>query len=252
MAGGRHGGWAPTAPRHRHPITCASKGSNDGSHAMKLQPAPDGNGAFFSVPMPGAANVLHLRGGLATRFAHIALHRTDLTFANECVRLVSELQDRNTVTAEALWRCALLHYSKCFAPPKVAAGRSHLDARRVLNNEPGAMADHAMFLEIRNKQLAHDEGTHNFWSVGAVIAPVGAPRKVDRIAALQLEGVTSGAENPAKLQALILRCAAWAEAEFNDLMVKMMSLLERVPHEDLLRHREAEMKLPAGKPRRSR
>lgn len=209
---------------------------------MKLPLPPDGKGAIYGIAVGGAGKVLHLRGGPSTRFAHIALHRTDLTFANECLRLVLELKDRNTVTAEALWRCALLHYCKCFAPPRATNGRSHLDARRVFNNEPGAMADHAMFLQIRNQQLAHDEGTHNFWSVGAVISPLGESPKVVNVIAAQLEGVSLAEENIAKLKTLVLLCAAWAEAESGRLSNQIAQALHMVPHEELLRQRAANLR----------
>jgi hypothetical protein len=211
---------------------------------MKWRASPDGKGGAFVFNVPGSANVLHLRGGASTRFAHIALHKTDLKFASECLKLAATTESRNTVTAEALWRCAVLHYSKCFAPPKVPSGRSHLDARRVFKNEPQAMSDHSLFLQIRNQQLAHDEGTHNFWSVGAAIAPLGEQCKVMRVIAGQVEGVSLSDENLTKLGGLIQQCAAWAEAEFNELTVQIVSSLEPVPHEDLLRHRSAQMKFP--------
>jgi hypothetical protein len=121
---------------------------------IKLALAEDGR--LRLEDYPGAINVIELQGPPAVRCAHLSLHRLDLTFAQECLKIVVAAADRCSVATEAAWRSALLHYCKCFAAAQSQSGRAQLSPNRIFGAESASeMKDHRHLMTLRNKHLVH-------------------------------------------------------------------------------------------------
>lgn len=175
---------------------------------------------------PGAINIIELQGPPAVRCAHLSLHRTDLTFAQQCLQVVAAAEDRASVAAEAAWRSALLHYCKCFGATQHQTGRVQLSPTRIFGSEStDAMKDHRHFMTLRNQHLVHDEGTHNFCAVGTVIhAPAGAP-EIANITVAVLDSASLDDRHLAKLEKLVEDALKWVIDEFNTLVDDICSML---------------------------
>lgn len=168
----------------------------------------------------GAANVIHLHGPPVARVAHLALHRVDLEFARACLEVIeaASMEQWHTPAIEAAWRSALLHYCKCFAGQQGAAGRTQLSARKILGPEDGVrMKDHRLMMDLRNKHLVHDEGTHNWCDVAVLVAAPGATPKLLGIKVAAMDSVTLDHLTVASLRELVDAVHTWTVAEFERL-----------------------------------
>ena len=62
---------------------------------------------------PDAVKILDIEGPLAKRLADLALHRSDLEFADGCLDAINLAPEEPYVIREALWRSAIVHFMKC-------------------------------------------------------------------------------------------------------------------------------------------
>lgn len=208
------------------------------------------------LDFPGAGNVIRLEGPPATRLAHLSLHRVDLEFAQACLSVIESAprEQWHTPAIEAAWRSALLHYCKCFAPPQGGTGRSQLSATRVFGPESGQpMKDHRLMLDLRNKHLVHDEGTHNWCAVTAVIAPTGTPGNLVQVTVAAMDSVSLDHLTVPALRALVDRVHAWTRGEFEILASDIGLMLERThAHSELLAKKALGVYYKSKPPKRGR
>lgn len=188
--------------------------------------------------LEGAGNVVHLLGPPISRLAHLAMHRVDLQFAEECLTVIetAPMAQWHTAPLEACWRSALLHYCKCFAGQQGGVGRTQLNARKILGPQSGQrMRDHRLMMEMRNKHLVHDEGTHNWWDVVAAIAPVGNTPAVLGIQLAAMDSVTLDDLTVPTLRALVNTVHAWTVAEFEQASADVGATIDAsYSHSELL------------------
>jgi hypothetical protein len=204
----------------------------------------------FTHEFSGAGNLVYLTEGQAQRMAYMAWHRTDLSFTRQCLELLEQMETSDKegcVEAEAFWRSSIVHYCKCFAAPQGGgSGRRQLDALRIYGKSGDLLKDHWTFMKVRNKQLVHDEGVYSESHVVAVIAPLGQFPKVQQVVVAALDWISLGDGNLAKLTALVTRCSAWAEEEFQNLASGIALSMQEVPHEELLRVKQGKMRFALG------
>jgi hypothetical protein len=201
---------------------------------------------------PGAINVIQLRGKPAVQCMHLGLHRTDLEFAQGCLEVVRGAEERYHVVSEAAWRSAMLHYCKCFAPPQGGSGRTQLSATRVFGKEDSSlMKQHRRIMDLRNTHLVHDDGTHNWCALGAVIEPIdAAPRKVRQISFAAMDSVTLNDDSLASLEQLVATALEWAKDEFQTMANGIILLLHQAfSHSDLTVKTVLELNYKGGKHR---
>ncbi|MHC4540237.1 MAG: hypothetical protein ACYS74_10715 [Planctomycetota bacterium] len=86
-----------------------------------------------------------------------------------CSRLKDLLQQdsKDHILVEALWTCALIRYARCF----VSGKRYGLDetAFSGLNGDPVAV--HRLYIDMRNKHVAHSVNPFEQMEVGLVLTP---------------------------------------------------------------------------------
>lgn len=197
----------------------------------QLQPGTSFEFAFELAP-PWVHGV-RLDTKLSRRVVHLSMHLSDLRFAKGCLEQLWNFPDHRSVVAESLWRSAIVTYMKCFSPPK-HGGRSQLDATKTV--PPEMREAHELFTDIRNKQVAHDEGTRTFGWAYALVPALGYKPHVGPVMVPHVETGTIGPSNIAKLDALINRAAAWAHAELETVTSKIQKgIAGQYTHDELLR-----------------
>ena len=69
---------------------------------------------------PDGIKVIKVDGPQAQRLSDLALHRADLDFADECLNAIDHAPEHfKNVFQQALWRSAIVHYTKCFGNHEV-------------------------------------------------------------------------------------------------------------------------------------
>jgi hypothetical protein len=179
---------------------------------------------------PDALKVVRLDGPKSKRLADLALHKSDLDFALECLTAIAQVSEDSPVVREALWRSAVIHFMKCFGSSKA---RTQLNAKKVYSGDPGAMEPFRYFASLRNRHIAHDENPFTQCIPGAVLNRKEANRKVAKIACMAVVGVTLSQENYSNLNLLTSRARDWVIRQFDELCDLLTSELEKLPHESL-------------------
>lgn len=194
----------------------------------------DGN-VFRITEYPDAAKLIaldivpiHKRRALAD----MALHSEDLRFAQECLSNLEPLRANSPFIAQALWRCAILYYCKCFGKPDRARG-TRLPISKYLPKGPPRQA-HAFFLGLRDKHLAHDENAWHQTMTGAIVAAPGKGYKIEEVVCMTFALQTLGDGDLGNLRNLVQLALAWTESEFQRLTREITTQLEGQPYESLL------------------
>jgi len=180
---------------------------------------------------PDAVKVVELDGPEARRLGHLWLHKVDLDFAADCLDDINRVPDRHRQKREALWRCAVVHYTKCFG---VSKARFRLDAEKILRAEPLGLECHKFFIDLRNKHLVHDENSYARCLPGALINRGDKSYKVEKIACIAQYVQTLDQENWNNLRVLVDKAHAWVSKEFDSICERLTKTLESEPYEGLL------------------
>jgi hypothetical protein len=202
--------------------------------------------------IPDAIRLIKVDGPKARRLADLALHRSDLKFAKDCLEAINRVPVEDDRTREALWRCAILHYFKCFG---VSAQRFNLDAARIYRDRPpAAMMNFEFFKGMRNKHFSHDENAYMECSIGAAINDGTKSYKVEQVTPLVATYSVLGQESFSNLMLLIDNAERWVATQFDECVALIKSELENLPYEELVARPGPELRVPtvedAGKPRR--
>jgi hypothetical protein len=174
---------------------------------------------------------------LPQQLADMILHHADLRFARECLETLSSPQVNSPLVAEALWRCAIVHYCKCFG--KHGSRRVNLSYSKFL--PVGLPRDiHKYFLNLRNKHLLHDDNAWNQATPMAVVGPAGRNEKIQKVLCVKISGETRNTSNINNLQLLISHALPWVESCVDDLCNKIKIELESHSYDVLLAQHEPE------------
>src|ERR1700682_3493213 len=184
--------------------------------------------------IPDAIKVFRLEGPKAKRLSDLALHRIDLQFAATCLAQINPTPAEPPITRQALWRCAIVHYTKCFGDSE---SRFQLNAEKVYGHEPLAMANFRYFRDLRNKHFVHDENSYAQSIPGAVLNRGDKPYKIEKIVCLNAIAETLGQNNFGNLDLLIQKAVAWVTTDFDALCDSLSSDLEKEPY-DVLANRD--------------
>jgi hypothetical protein len=167
---------------------------------------------------------------LPEQLADMVLHQADLRFAKECLEAMTS-PGTPPLIAEALWRCAIVHYCKCFGEHGQA--RTRLPYSKFL---PAGLprSIHGYFMDLRNKHLIHDV---NAWTQAMPIAVVGPAVNAEKIEDVICTKITSDTRNTANtqnLESLIAAALPWVESRVDALCTQIKSQLEDQDYDTLL------------------
>jgi len=169
-----------------------------------------------------------------------------------CSRLKELLKDNSQdhLLVEALWTTALIKYARCFTDSK-RFGLSESLFQGLQGDPVGA---HRLYINLRNKHVAHSVNPFEQMEVGAVLAPLETnERKVIGVATLAMRHICSDLEGVHQLGCLskvVLQkvCALAKECEG-----KVLDQIKQMPLEDLYKQARPRLIAPgpevAGEPR---
>jgi hypothetical protein len=185
---------------------------------------------FHVEGFPDAEKVIEIADDKARKIADLALHKSDLDFALECLSQINKTPDDQHITREALWRCAIVHFAKCFG---FSAARAKLDSKVVYADDPGANEPFQFFKSLRDKNLVHDENPYTQCLPGAVLNKSETNPKIAKIICLTLVGHTLGQDNYSNMHLLITRAKDRVVKEFDKLCNEVTADLEAKSYEQL-------------------
>lgn len=120
---------------------------------------------------PTASAFVELNGAKAETYGHLALHHRDLEFAKKCLIKFMKFPttDENEFFREALWKCAVVTFAKCFGRNE---SRSRLEWN-VIYIQRQDREDYAFIDALRDKHIVHDSNPFSDYRVVAAINPEG-------------------------------------------------------------------------------
>ena len=193
---------------------------------------------------PDGVKVIAIDGPRAQRLADLALHRSDLQFAIDCLDTINSFPENPEIAREALWRSAIVHFFKCFGD---AGARFQMSVEKVLKSEgPTAMLVFNYFKSLRNKHLVHDENSYSQSLPGAVLNNGTKEYKIEKIICFATNAVTLVPENFSNLKLLTEKALKWVETEFDALCNSLTSELETVAYHELMTRTPMTFRTPAG------
>lgn len=185
-----------------------------------------------------SARIVQIPGSQARWFAHLTLHRHDLTMAKtylaEFDRL-ADLEDTPPTVLAALWESALITVVKCFTHN---VSRISLDQDTVFGpSEPTITPERAEFNHLkylRNKHIAHDE---NDWMqalpLGIIDHYNSEQPAIGSIQGLVIRGESNNADNIARLHRSVEIALTWVESEWNQVADQLKADLEAMSGDEL-------------------
>jgi hypothetical protein len=192
---------------------------------------------------PDAVRAIRLDGPRARQLAHFGLHKSDLEFARDCLDAINETQSQ--VVRWALWRSAIVYFTKCFQAGKSAGVRSTGLAEKIIyKGDPEGRDLFRIFDHLRNKHIAHDENSYSQSIPCAAINGGGKSYKVERILTLCATGDTLDQPNYANLRLLITKALDWVTTKYDALCVDLTAELERAPLDALLAREQVKLAAP--------
>lgn len=164
-------------------------------------------------------------------------HRADLKFAEECVNFMVRTPELPSVAREAMWRCAIVHYCKCFdksGPRK----KNKLDPEEILPDSTPSGANpriiHQDFVYFRNKHIIHDENGYRDSLLGACIDAPGQEYNVGSIVCAIIENAYLDSTNFTNLVKLIDDSLNWVETNYDAKSIALRRELEGYSRDELL------------------
>lgn len=189
------------------------------------------DGRLHIEGFPDAVAVVALHGPKARRVADLALHKTDLEFANGCLDSINHVPEEPYTIQEALWRSAITHYMKCFGD----GARFQLAAAKIYRADPPeALQVFDYFKALRNKHLVHDENSYAQADPGAILSNESKPYKIEKIVCSAMITVTLEQANYANLKLLIEKALVWVTSEFDMLCIQLAEELEAEDRQSLM------------------
>lgn len=201
------------------------------------------DGTLHLAGFPDAVKLIKVEGAKARRLADLALHRSDLKFASDCLDALETLSTEQSIAREAVWRAAIVFFFKCFGESK--SRRYRLLPEKIYREGPASNRVAFTFFEsYRNKHLVHDESPLSQCPIGAAVNGGQKEYKIEGVVALPHTCGIDGPENRRNLQVLIGRASAWAAEEFQKLQISIGQDLEQDSYEVLIARPPVETTVP--------
>lgn len=189
------------------------------------------DGRLLIEGFPDAVAVVALSGPKARRIADLALHKTDLEFANGCLDAINVVPEDPYEIQEALWRSAITHFIKCFGD----GARFQLVATKIYRMDPPeALQAFSYFKALRNKHFVHDENSFAQADPGAILSKENKQNKIEKIVCPVMVSVTLEQGSYANLKLLIGKALSWVTTEFDGLCNQLASELETEDRQALM------------------
>ncbi len=188
------------------------------------------NDRFYLPDFPNSEKIIHLKGKKPGRLADLALHLADLNNASECLNNLILYPEDNFIR-RMLWRMAIILVMKCYTSNK---GRpSQLQSTQVLKGDVEGQEVFNYFLNLRNKNIVHDENSISQAIPGAILNEKDAEYKIAKIICLAAEGETCSGENISNLRVLINRTETYVKTQYDEICNIITNELQQLTHSQL-------------------
>jgi len=191
---------------------------------------------------PDGLKVVKLHDKLAKRASDLALHKDDLEFAEQCLNRISDTPGIDSFLQETLWRCAIIHFTKCFGN---SAARSQLSAKPIFSRDKTAVLCFEYFKTLRNKHFIHDENSYMQSHVGAIINGGNKSYKVEKIVCSSIAAQTFNETNLRNLKLLIIETHKHVIGQLDEIFVLLTKQLEAKTYSELISMPNLQFKAPS-------
>jgi hypothetical protein len=200
---------------------------------ISVTQTPDGNFNLALNGFPRGVQIVEVISSDARWLADLALHRSDLLFAEKSLKAISDSPTLPSDVLESLWRSAIAHMYKCFGSSK---SRNRLDSGRVLagaSNEK--LANFKYYKALRNKHMIHDENSYSQVAIVAVLNDGSHDKKIEGVRAMTLRFTELSPQTHFNFSALLRWIQDWVAREFDEVMERIGIALEAKSMEELKR-----------------
>jgi hypothetical protein len=186
---------------------------------------------YYIEGFPEALKVFTIEGAQSKRLADLALHKTDLDFAGECLETINQVSNKPSVLRKALWQAAIISYIKCFGNSQA---RSQLSAENIYQGNKPALIAFNYFKNLRNKHFVHDENSYAQSIPGAILNRREKLCKIEKIVCLSVKAETLSQVNYQNLHLLIQTTRVFVVSKFDMLCETLTKELEAHSYDNLL------------------
>lgn len=209
---------------------------------MELHSVTYIDGRLHVEGFPDAVKLIRLDDAKARRISDLFLHKHDLEFADQCLEEINKIPSDSPILREALWRCAIVHFAKCFGN---SAARFQLSREKIYKGEPPeARQAFDYFQNLRDKHVVHDQNAYSQSIPGAVLNKGEKSYKIEKILCLGAHVNTLEQGNYGNLTLLIKKALEWVIVEFDKCCELVTKDLEARPYEELLKREAAKYRAP--------
>jgi hypothetical protein len=182
---------------------------------------------------PDAVQVIAISSAIGKRLADLTLHRQDLRFAQECLESINRTPSDSGSLREALWRSAIVHFTKCFGKSKARESLRFDDIYG--NTTTTALANDIFnyFKSVRDKHVVHDENALSQVLVGALLNDGSKPFKIEKIICLDMAAIVLEEENYSNLCLLTEAALEWVTSKFDEACNEATAELEAKSYDEL-------------------
>jgi hypothetical protein len=158
----------------------------------------------------------------------------DLTFCIQCCDRLSDILapgvQEDAILQQALWTAALISYARCFATG-VRQGLTPSIYER-FEGEPRDV--HQMYIDMRNRHIAHSVNPFEQIKIAAVLAPpTGAVREVQGVSTLSMKRISDGLEGAQQLRLMARTALKEMERLCKEQTDKVLENARKMPIEEL-------------------
>ena len=203
------------------------------AYGVSVTETPPGNLNIALSGFPKGVQVIEVISSDARWLADLALHRSDLLFAETSLKAISDSPSLPDDVLQSLWRSAIAHVYKCFGSSK---SRSRLDPDRVLAAASHEKLENFKYYKAqRNKHMIHDENSYSQVSIIAVLNDGSHDKKTEGIRAMTLRFSDLNAQAHFNFSALLRWIQDWTAREVDEVTERIRVALEAKPMDALKR-----------------
>jgi hypothetical protein len=189
----------------------------------------------------------------AKQTADLMSYFQDLAFTISALDRLQQLIDDNSkdeVLAASLWIAALITYARCFS-----TGKRFGLSEKLFEGIEGGVECHQLYMNLRNKHIAHSVNPYEQVVVGLVLSPPSSPeRKVEGVSILSQKLLHLDSEGVQNLRRLTLIAMKEIEKQGKEYQEKTLEAGKKIPIDILYIKASPRTVAPgpeeAGKPRK--
>ena len=181
----------------------------------------------------GPAKVIPVSLAASGRLRHLVRHQADLLKIEGLLQYLDHVSTDTTIVRAVVEHCIII-FSRCYLKSKKRFRLS--EAAESL--PPDLLATAEALVDVRHREIAHDNDHTNDVFVGAVVNVDETKAKIERIVAIQVKAQSVSVASVFEFRRLISTLVKWIEAQIDIETQHITKMLEKKPRERLLSQRD--------------